>query len=170
MASLILLAVLTMYCIWSLRRIIKHAKKIAESVPVALIKALECADKGYFFPSSRTFYPNGRMCFQSVDEASSTKYDEDTIKQRFNCSDNRRKLREEFSKMKKTYKIEVDCANCANLMEDAARKTSGVQSATVNFMTQKMIVEFAEGQEPASVMDAVQKACKKVEPDCEIFL
>ena len=43
--------------------------------------------------------------------------------------------------MKKTYKIEVDCANCANLMEDAARKTSGVQSATVNFMTQKMIVE-----------------------------
>ena len=52
-------------------------------------------------------------------------------------------------------------------MEDAARKTSGVQSATVNFMTQKMIVE---GQEPASVMDAVQKACKKVEPDCEIFL
>lgn len=66
------------------------------------------------------------MCFQSVDEASSTKYDEDTIKQRFNCSDNRSKLREEFSKMKKTYKIEVDCANCANLMEDAARKTSGV--------------------------------------------
>ena len=51
--------------------------------------------------------------------------------------------------MKKTYKIEVDCANCANLMEDAARKTSGVQSATVNFMTQKMIVEFSEGQEPA---------------------
>ena len=72
--------------------------------------------------------------------------------------------------MKKTYKIEVDCANCANLMEDAARKTSGVQNATVNFMTQKMIVEFAEGQEPASVMAAVQKACKKVEPDCEIFL
>ena len=71
--------------------------------------------------------------------------------------------------MKKTYKIEVDCANCANLMENAARKTSGVQSATVNFMTQ-MIVEFAEGQESASVMDAVQKACKKVEPDCEIFL
>lgn len=72
--------------------------------------------------------------------------------------------------MKKTYKIEVDRANCANLMEDAARKTSGVQSSTVNFMTQKMIVEFAEGQEPASVMAAVQKACKKVEPDCEIFL
>ena len=72
--------------------------------------------------------------------------------------------------MKKTYKIEVDCANCANLMEEAARKTRGVQNATVNFMTQKMIVEFTEGQEPAAVMAAVKKACKKVEPDCEIFL
>ena len=72
--------------------------------------------------------------------------------------------------MKKTYKIEVDCANCANLMEQAARKTAGVASATVNFMTQKMIVEFHEGQEPASVMAGVRKACKKIEPDCEIYL
>ena len=72
--------------------------------------------------------------------------------------------------MKKTYKIEVDCANCANLMEDAARKSSGVRTATVNFMTQKMIVEFDEGMEPARVMQNVVKACKKVEPDCEIFL
>lgn len=72
--------------------------------------------------------------------------------------------------MKKTYKIEVDCANCANLMEDAARKSSGVRTATVNFMTQKMIVEFDEGMEPASVMQNVVRACKKVEPDCEIFL
>ena len=72
--------------------------------------------------------------------------------------------------MKKTYKIEVDCANCANLMEEAARKTAGVQAATVNFMTQKLIVEFAEGQAPAAVMGEVLRACKKVEPDCEIFL
>ena len=72
--------------------------------------------------------------------------------------------------MKKTYKIEVDCANCANLMEDAARKTVGVASATVNFMTQKMIVEFEEGKEPKVVMQDVLKACKKVEPDCEIML
>ena len=72
--------------------------------------------------------------------------------------------------MKKTYKIEVDCANCANLMEDAARKTSGVQSATVNFMTQKMIVEFEEGQDPKAVMQDVLKNCKKVEDDCEIYL
>ena len=72
--------------------------------------------------------------------------------------------------MKKTYKIEVDCANCANLMEDAARKTAGVQDATVNFMTLKMSVEFADGYEPKAVMEDVLKACKKVEPDCEIFL
>lgn len=70
--------------------------------------------------------------------------------------------------MKKTYKIEVDCANCANQMEDAARKTTGVTAATVNFMIQKMIVEIADGQEPKSVMQAVLKACKKVEPDCRI--
>ena len=72
--------------------------------------------------------------------------------------------------MKKTYAIEVDCANCANLIEDAARKTEGVANATVNFMTQKMIVEFAQGSEPKSVMQNVLKACKKVEPDCDIAL
>ncbi len=72
--------------------------------------------------------------------------------------------------MKKTYNIEVDCANCANLMEQAAARTEGVASAVVNFMTQKMIVEFAEGHEPKTVMKAVLKACRKVEPDCEIEL
>ena len=72
--------------------------------------------------------------------------------------------------MKKTYKIEVDCANCANLMEDAAKKTQGVKDAVVNFMTQKMIVEFEDGQEPAAVMQEVLKNCKKVEDDCEIYL
>ena len=56
--------------------------------------------------------------------------------------------------MKKSYKIEVDCANCANLMEEAARKTDGVAGATVNFMTQKMIVEFAEGADAKQVMQA----------------
>ncbi len=72
--------------------------------------------------------------------------------------------------MKKTYKIEVDCANCANKMEDAARKVAGVQEITVNFMTQKMIVEFSEGADAASVMKQVAAACKKVEEDCEIYL
>lgn len=72
--------------------------------------------------------------------------------------------------MKKTYKIDVDCANCANKMELAARKTAGVKSATVNFMTLKMNVEFEEGSEPGAVMQEVRKNCKKVEDDCEIFL
>ena len=72
--------------------------------------------------------------------------------------------------MKKTYQIEVDCANCANLMEEATKKTEGVADAVVNFMTQKMTVEFAEGQDPKAVMKAVLKNCKKVEDDCEIYL
>ena len=72
--------------------------------------------------------------------------------------------------MKKTYKIEVDCANCANKMEEAAKKTEGVKDATVNFMTLKMIVEFEEGAEPKAVMQNVLKNCKKVEDDCEIYL
>lgn len=72
--------------------------------------------------------------------------------------------------MKKTYDIEVDCSNCANLMETAANKTEGVTSAVVNFMTQRMTVEFAEGADQKAVMKAVLKACRKVEPDCDISL
>ena len=72
--------------------------------------------------------------------------------------------------MKKTYKIDVDCANCANKMEVAAKNTDGVKDATVKFMTLKMNVEFEEGKEPKSVMKEVLKNCKKVEDDCEIFI
>ena len=72
--------------------------------------------------------------------------------------------------MKKTYKIDVDCANCANKMEEAARNTAGVKDATVNFMMLKMIVEFEDGQDPKAVMKDVLKNCKKVEADCEIYL
>ncbi|MCJ7855067.1 cation transporter [Lachnospiraceae bacterium NSJ-143] len=72
--------------------------------------------------------------------------------------------------MKKSYKIDVDCANCANKMEDAAKKTSGVKDATVNFMALKMNVEFEDGQDPKTVMQEVRKNCKKVEDDCEIFI
>ena len=60
-----------------------------------------------------------------------------------------------MSTVKKTYRIEVDCANCANLMEEAANRTEGVQKAVVNFMTQKMIVEFAEGSDVNAVMKNV---------------
>ena len=72
--------------------------------------------------------------------------------------------------MKATYKIEVDCANCANLMEAAANKTNGVKKAVVNFMTQKMTVEFEEGCEIAAVMQQVYKNCRKIEDDCVIYL
>ena len=71
--------------------------------------------------------------------------------------------------MKKTYKIEVDCANCANKMEQAAQKTEGVKNAVVNYMTLKMTVEFQDGAKPEEVMPEVLKNCKKVEDDCEIF-
>ena len=70
--------------------------------------------------------------------------------------------------MKKTYAIEVDCANCAAKMEDAAKKTAGVKDAVVNFMALKMKVEFEEGADPAVVMPEVLKNCKKVEDDCDI--
>ncbi len=72
--------------------------------------------------------------------------------------------------MKKTYKIEVDCANCALKMEEAAKKVEGILDAAVSFMTQKMKVEFAEGSDEKTVMEQVVKACKKVESDCEIYL
>ena len=73
--------------------------------------------------------------------------------------------------MKKKFKMQdVDCANCANKMEDAAKNTAGVKDATVNFMTLKMSVEFEEGQDAKSVMKDVLKNCKKVEDDCEIYL
>ena len=62
--------------------------------------------------------------------------------------------------MKKTYKIDVDCANCANKMEQAAKNTDGVKDATVNFMMLKMIVEFEEGADPKKVMKDVQKTVK----------
>jgi len=70
--------------------------------------------------------------------------------------------------MKKTYKIEVDCANCANLMEQAAKKTPGVKDASVSYMSLKMKVEFEDGADERAVMQEVFKACRKIEPDCEI--
>ncbi|MBQ4253643.1 MAG: cation transporter [Erysipelotrichaceae bacterium] len=71
--------------------------------------------------------------------------------------------------MKKTYKIDVDCANCANKMQDAANKTDGVKNASVNFMLLKMDVEFEEGVNEKEVMKQVLKNCRKVEDDCDII-
>ena len=72
--------------------------------------------------------------------------------------------------MKESYKIDVDCANCADKMEDAAKHTAGVKDASINFMMLKMNVEFEDGQNPKEVMQQVRKNCKKVEDDCEVYI
>lgn len=71
--------------------------------------------------------------------------------------------------MKKSYKIEVDCANCANLVEQEVKKVSGVKDVTISFMTQKMKVEFEDGCDPDAVVAEMLQVAKKVEPDFEIF-
>ena len=71
--------------------------------------------------------------------------------------------------MRKTYKIDVDCAMCAMNMEDAAKKVDGVKKATVNFMLLKMIVDFEDDADPKAVMPQVVKACKKV-ANCDIVV
>ena len=72
--------------------------------------------------------------------------------------------------MKKTFKlIDLDCANCAAKMETAIKKLDGVSDASVSFMTQKMTID-ADGDRFDDIMKQVVKACKKVEPDCEIVL
>ena len=71
--------------------------------------------------------------------------------------------------MKKTYDIEVDCANCANKMQEAAKNTNGVKNCVVNFMTLKMIIEFEDGVDEKEVIKNVLKNYKSVEDDCEIY-
>ena len=71
--------------------------------------------------------------------------------------------------MSKTFKIEVDCANCANLVEDAAKKVAGVKDLSISFMTQKMKISFDDNADQAAVMEQILKVAKKVEPDFEIL-
>lgn len=72
--------------------------------------------------------------------------------------------------MKKVYKVEVDCANCAAKMEEAVKATKGVKDAALSFMTLKLKVEFEDGADCDAVMKEALANCKKVEDDCEIFL
>lgn len=72
--------------------------------------------------------------------------------------------------MKKKFAIEVDCANCALKMEEAVNKLEGVTAASVSFIQQKMTVEAPDDADFDALMKEVVKACKKVEPDCEITL
>ena len=71
--------------------------------------------------------------------------------------------------MKKTYKIEVDCAVCAGKMEDTAKRAEGVVDASVSFLAQKMKVEFEDGVDPKTVMEGISAACRKFEPDSVIY-
>lgn len=72
--------------------------------------------------------------------------------------------------MKKQYRVEVDCANCAAKMEEAARKVKDVEELTISFMTQKMQIRFAEGADMDAVVADVVKVCRRVEPDFEMYL
>lgn len=72
--------------------------------------------------------------------------------------------------MKKIYSLEdLDCANCAQKMQDAICKIDGVNSASVSFLTQKLAID-AEDEKFDDIMKKVVKACKKVEPDCTILM
>lgn len=71
--------------------------------------------------------------------------------------------------MKKTYKIEVDCANCANLVEAKIQTVAGVKSASISFMTQKMKIEYQDDADEETTLAEVLKVAKKIEPDFEIL-
>lgn len=72
--------------------------------------------------------------------------------------------------MKKTFKlVDLDCAHCAQKMEDAIQKLDGVQSVSISFLAQKLTIE-AEDARFDEIMKNVVKACKRIEPDCEIKL
>ena len=72
--------------------------------------------------------------------------------------------------MKKTYKIEVDCANCANKMEEVTKKTKGVKDALINFMTQKMIVDFEDNADINTLILDIRDNCQKIDDDCDIII
>ena len=72
--------------------------------------------------------------------------------------------------MRITYKLrDLDCANCAAKMENAIAKMPEVSSVTVSFMTQKMIVEYAEGVDETEGISKIKKVIHRVEPDCEVI-
>ena len=71
--------------------------------------------------------------------------------------------------MNKTFKIEVDCANCANLIEEAVQKVQGIKGVNISFMTQKMKIAFEDNTDIDAVMTDVLKTAKRIEPDFEIL-
>lgn len=72
--------------------------------------------------------------------------------------------------MEKTWKMDVDCANCALMMEEAVRKVKGVESVTINAMTQKISLRFEENINMDDVMKQIAKVCRRIEPDSKIYM
>ncbi len=71
--------------------------------------------------------------------------------------------------MEKTYRIEgLDCANCARKMEEALNALDGIASAKVNFLLQKVILQY-DADDEKEVIKQVKKTCRKIEPDCELI-
>ncbi len=70
--------------------------------------------------------------------------------------------------MKKSYKISVDCANCANIIEEKINQIDGIEQASINFMLQKLNVKYKDGANPADVLEQIQKEGKKVESEFAI--
>lgn len=67
--------------------------------------------------------------------------------------------------MKKTFKIEVDCANCANLVESEIQNIEGINAASLSFMTQKMKIDFAEDADTDAVTEEIIRRARRIEPD-----
>jgi len=70
--------------------------------------------------------------------------------------------------MKKSFKITVDCANCANRIEQAVREMPSVNDCVVNFMTQKMKVELDDDVDEATIKQQLLQVARKIEPDFEM--
>ena len=72
--------------------------------------------------------------------------------------------------MRKSFKLdEIDCATCAQKLQDAISKVDGVEKASVNFLTQKLTLTTADGYDFNDVLDRVVKLAADIEPDCEII-
>ena len=70
--------------------------------------------------------------------------------------------------MQKKYSIEVDCANCAAAVERKLAELDGIESVSISYMAQKMIVEYADGVDESAKVREMLKVARKVEPDFEI--
>ena len=71
--------------------------------------------------------------------------------------------------MKKIVKItDIDCANCAAELERAISKIDGVNEVSINFMTEKMIIDIIDDKYE-EVVKQINKVKNKLEPDSKII-